>query len=120
MSDSTLQRGFIVFDKSERSLRGLHPLVLQNPDTAQFVSEWIAGEEEILLWVLAVAPEQCRMVTLRLAADLLSGALEEFADDLGEKTYHTRIATGPLEPVFAQQVRDRWQKIGGLVAPTKK
>jgi len=120
MSDGTLQRGFIVFDKSDRSLRGLHPLVLQNPATVQFVSKWLASEEEILLWVLAVAPEQCRVVTLRLASDLLSGALEEFADELGENTYHTRIATGPLEPVFAQKVRDRWKKIGGLVSPTKK
>lgn len=120
MPNEKLERGFIVFDKSDRSLQGLLPLMMRNPDVAPFVQTWVASEEEILLWVLAVHPEQCRVVTIRLASDLLGGALEEFADDLGEGTYSTRISTGPLEAEFAKKVRDRWQKIGGLIAPSNR
>lgn len=113
MPTEKLERGFIVFDKSERALPGLLPLLTRNPQFAPFVQAWLASEEEILLWVLAVHPEQCRVVTIRLASDLLSGALEEFADDLGKGTYNTRIATGPLEAQFGRKVRERWEKIGG-------
>jgi len=120
MVPGSMERGFIVFDKSDRSLQSLLPLMMKHPETTRTVTNWVAGDEEILLWVLAVAPEQCRVITIRSANDLLSGALEEFADDLGEGTYHTRIATGPLDPEFAKKVRDRWQTIGGLVAPSNK
>lgn len=111
-----IECGFIVFDKSERSLRGLAPLVAKNPETTTFVTQWIEGSNEVLLWVLAVHQEKCRVIAVPAAQDLLGGALEEFADDLGEKTYCTRIATGPLPPEFAKAVRERWRKISGLTA----
>lgn len=117
MSDHKFERGLIVFDKTERSLQGLLPLVMQRPETKAYVTEWISSDNEILLWVLAVDPEPCRAIMIKNAADLLGGALEEFADDLGEAVYNTRIATGMLTHEFGIKVRLRWQKIGGIVPP---
>jgi hypothetical protein len=114
-----IERGVIVFDKSERSLRGLGPLVTKHPETAAFVTQWVESENEILLWVLAVHPEQCRVIALRTADDLVGGALEEFADEIGEAVDRTRIATGPLPADLAKAVRERWRKIGGLTADSK-
>ena len=106
--------GFIIFDKSARSVEGLRRLLSKYPDPTAYVNEWLTSDAEILVWVLAVQPKPCRVMMLNQAADLLAGALEELAasfDAIG----NVRIATGPLEPSFAKQVRQRWRDIGGLV-----
>lgn len=116
MATADMERGFIVFDKSQRSLQGLTPLLMKYPEPTNYVSDWLRSDNEILLWVLAVAPESCRVITIKKANDLLGGALEEFADELGDAVRRTRIATGPLDPEFARKVRQRWKRIGGLVS----
>lgn len=116
MPSNDQERGFIVFDKSPRSVEALASLLMRYPEPTNYVSDWLRSDNEILLWILAVAPESCRVITLKSADDLLGGALEEFADDLGEAVFRTRIATGPLNPVFAQKVRQRWKLIGGIVS----
>lgn len=118
MSAADIEKGFIVFDKSQRSLQGIAPLLAKYPQPTNFVTEWLHSDNEILLWVLAVAPESCRVVAIKHADDLLGGALEEFADELGESVRHTRIATGPLGAELARKVRERWKRIGGLISGT--
>lgn len=106
--------GFIIFDKSAKSVESLRRLLSTYPSPAEYVQEWLTSDAEILIWVLAVVPAPCRAITIQHAGDLLIGALEELATTFDEIST-VRIATGPLEPAFAKQVRQRWRDLGGLV-----
>ncbi len=115
MPSDSFDRGFIIFDKSRKSRAGLDALLAKYAEPAPYVVEWLSSDNDILLWVLAVAPEQCRVITVLHANDLLIGALQELADQLGVLTGRTRVATGPLEKALAGQVRQIWRELGGVV-----